>query len=251
VPGLGRRRGARQPGARGAGLGPIGLLNPHLYPLQGRARFNDITSGTNGAYRAGPGYDLCTGLGSPNVANLIAALSGPNPQRLSNISTRASGGTGANIMIAGFVISGAGTAKSILVRGVGPALTRPSASRARSRSPSSASTTPTLHVLIASDTGWGNAPVAGTSAVAASFRQATAADMSSAGAFALPPRSADSAMVLTLPAGNYTVRFRGCGRTRGWRSRRCTSSNVDPQVLTNISARCFVGRAPASRSPGS
>ena len=36
-----------------SGMKPIGLLNPQLYPLQGTAAFNDVTSGTNGAYSAG------------------------------------------------------------------------------------------------------------------------------------------------------------------------------------------------------
>lgn len=61
-----------------AGLKPTGALNPKIYPLLGTGAFNDITSGSNGAYTAGIGYDMLTGLGSPNVANLIAALeSGP------------------------------------------------------------------------------------------------------------------------------------------------------------------------------
>ena len=57
------------------GLGPIGLLGPALYPLHGTRAFNDIASGSNGMYSAGPGYDLCTGLGTPNVAILADALS--------------------------------------------------------------------------------------------------------------------------------------------------------------------------------
>jgi kumamolisin len=61
-----------------ANLPPIGLLGPVLYPLNGTSAFTDITKGTNGAYSAGPGYDLCTGLGSPSVANLIAALAPAN-----------------------------------------------------------------------------------------------------------------------------------------------------------------------------
>jgi len=36
--------------------------------------FRDITSGANGAYRAGPGWDTCTGFGSPDGAKLTAAL---------------------------------------------------------------------------------------------------------------------------------------------------------------------------------
>jgi sugar lactone lactonase YvrE len=58
-----------------AGHGPIGLLGPNIYPLAGTTSFTDITSGSNGAYSAGPGFDLCSGLGSPNVANLASALS--------------------------------------------------------------------------------------------------------------------------------------------------------------------------------
>ena len=60
-----------------AGLGHAGLLGPLLYPLLATSVFTDITSGSNGAYSAGVGYDLCTGLGSPNVSNLIAALTPP------------------------------------------------------------------------------------------------------------------------------------------------------------------------------
>jgi kumamolisin len=54
---------------------PVGLLNPLLYGLAGPALW-DITSGNNGAYRAGPGWDPVTGLGSPNGKRLLAALTG-------------------------------------------------------------------------------------------------------------------------------------------------------------------------------
>lgn len=57
-----------------AGLAPMGLLNRFVYPLIETTSFNDVTSGTNGAYSAGPGYDLCTGVGSPNITNLIAQM---------------------------------------------------------------------------------------------------------------------------------------------------------------------------------
>jgi kumamolisin len=55
-----------------------GFLNPILYTLGGTG-FNDITSGNNddsglGYYDAGPGWDPCTGLGSPDAAALISAL---------------------------------------------------------------------------------------------------------------------------------------------------------------------------------
>jgi len=56
----------------------VGYLNPLLYTPAVTATFHDITVGSNGAplYPAGPGWDPCTGLGSPDGAALLAALSG-------------------------------------------------------------------------------------------------------------------------------------------------------------------------------
>ncbi len=48
-----------------------GFLQPKLYAAAAKAAFRDITSGNNGAYKAGPSWDACTGLGSPNVPNLL------------------------------------------------------------------------------------------------------------------------------------------------------------------------------------
>jgi kumamolisin len=52
---------------------PVGFVNPLLYPDE--SDFNDITQGDNGSYSAGPGWDACTGLGSPDGAEIAAALS--------------------------------------------------------------------------------------------------------------------------------------------------------------------------------
>jgi kumamolisin len=61
--------------ARGnAGKPFLPFLNPLIYPLRGTAAFRDITAGSNGAYSAGAGYDMVTGIGVPNIAALIAAL---------------------------------------------------------------------------------------------------------------------------------------------------------------------------------
>jgi kumamolisin len=56
-----------------AGKPPLSLLSPRLYPLLGSC-FRDVTGGSNGAFDAAAGYDLVTGLGTPDVAALIAAL---------------------------------------------------------------------------------------------------------------------------------------------------------------------------------
>ena len=60
----------------------VGYLNPLLYGQVAATpgTFHDITQGTNdidgtlGAYAAGPGWDPCTGLGSPDGATLLGAL---------------------------------------------------------------------------------------------------------------------------------------------------------------------------------
>jgi kumamolisin len=58
------------------GLGrKIGFINPVLYQLlPSSGALEDITSGNNGDYQAGPGWDPCTGLGVPNGELLLEAL---------------------------------------------------------------------------------------------------------------------------------------------------------------------------------
>jgi kumamolisin len=57
-----------------AGKEPLPFLNPLIYPLAGSC-FRDILTGSNGLYHAKQGYDLVTGLGSPDVQALVKALS--------------------------------------------------------------------------------------------------------------------------------------------------------------------------------
>jgi hypothetical protein len=63
---------------------PIGFANPALYRAGSTAYasdFNDVTIGNNdytgtngGLYPAGPGYDMASGLGTPNAATLASTL---------------------------------------------------------------------------------------------------------------------------------------------------------------------------------
>lgn len=50
----------------------VGFVNPALYGDE--SDFHDITQGNNGAYSAGPGWDACTGLGSPDGLEIAQAL---------------------------------------------------------------------------------------------------------------------------------------------------------------------------------
>jgi kumamolisin len=62
---------ARLNQAKGARLG---FLHNKLYAVAPGRGFRDIVQGDNGAYKAKPGWDACTGLGSPNGEGLREAL---------------------------------------------------------------------------------------------------------------------------------------------------------------------------------
>ncbi len=53
-----------------------GFIQPTIYAAKGKSAFRDITSGNNGSFSAGPGWDACTGLGSPIGTKLISLLGG-------------------------------------------------------------------------------------------------------------------------------------------------------------------------------
>jgi kumamolisin len=53
---------------------PIGFLNPLIYASSIAATFHDITAGDNAGWNAGPGWDPCTGMGSPNGGAMLAAV---------------------------------------------------------------------------------------------------------------------------------------------------------------------------------
>ena len=122
--------------------------------------------------------------------------------RLTNLSTRAMVGTGPNALIPGFVISGAG-AETLLVRADGPSLGQFGVSGFLP--------TPSLTVVdssktaVASNTGWGTDPQSA----------ATTAAGSEVHAFALAAGSSDSAKVISVAPGAYTVPVTGVGDGTG------------------------------------
>jgi kumamolisin len=66
-----------------------GFLQPTIYTAKARSAFRDITSGNNGAFSAGAGWDACTGLGSPNGTALIKLLSGSTASKKATKKTAA------------------------------------------------------------------------------------------------------------------------------------------------------------------
>jgi hypothetical protein len=86
------------------GQPPVGFLNPRLYTIGTGTIyslcFHDITTGNNansgshGKFVAAPGYDLCTGWGTPNGSYLInALLSITNPPPVPQSLTATTAGT--------------------------------------------------------------------------------------------------------------------------------------------------------------
>jgi YVTN family beta-propeller protein len=158
-----------------------------------------VTTLAPGAYTA-----IVSSTGTAAGVALIEVydLSGAAPgQKLLNISTRANAGVAENLLIAGFVVP-PGTAKRVLVRGIGPGLAQFNVTGTLAL--------PTLTLNragaaapVATNTNWS------TSADSAAIRDAAA----SVGAFALANN--DSAVLVTLPPGNYTAQVTGANNATG------------------------------------
>jgi kumamolisin len=56
-----------------------GFINPVIYTSKAKTAFSDITRGNNGSFSAGPGWDACTGLGSPIAPQFIQAVNPGTP----------------------------------------------------------------------------------------------------------------------------------------------------------------------------
>ena len=152
-----------------------------------------------GAYTA---HILTDGAGGVGLAEIYDASVNPNAeyQRLINISTRGDVGTGENILIGGFIVTG-NAPKKVLVRAIGPSLTAFGVGGALAD--------PRLRVfngaaLIAENDNWSAVPAEST---------ATAQAARDTGAFALANGSKDAALILTLAPGAYTAQVSGADGT--------------------------------------
>jgi outer membrane protein assembly factor BamB len=121
---------------------------------------------------------------------------------LINLSTRARVGAGDNVLIPGFVIAGAPL--QVLVRAVGPGLARPPFNVPGTLAQPSM-TLFANGMPVGSNSGWTSGGLKGDLAAAAQL----------SGAFPLVEASADAAMIVTLPPGNYTLHVSGLGNATG------------------------------------
>jgi hypothetical protein len=173
-------------GANSADAAVLVTLPPGPYTVQAKSPANNLAA--TGVVLVEV-YDVTPG----NAA-------GP---KVANVSTRGLVGTGSNVLIAGFVVNGANS-RRILIRGAGPTLSRfgvpgflvdPLISLANQAT----------GAVIRTNDDWSSGEDAGVIAQAAT----------AAGAFPLANGSKDSAMIVMLPPGAYTVTLRGVNNGTG------------------------------------
>ncbi len=173
--------------------------------------------------------------GLPGISPTFTGVAADSPaaaaQRLVNLSTRTTAGTGDRVAIAGFVITGL-ESKSVLIRAVGPTLRNfgVTAPLAAPRLDLMRGGTPTP---IATNTGWTTAANSAELAAAAT----------SSGAFAFSAGSADSALLATLAPGSYTAVVSAADGRAGVSLVEVydLTGAAKPQRLANLSTRALAG----------
>ncbi len=157
-----------------------------------------------------------------------------NPaEALANISTRLKVGTGNNVLIGGFIITGSAP-KTVIIRAMGPSLTAFGVPGALSD--------PNLELhnqagsTIATNDDWRTTQIAGI--ITANQR----ADIQASGL--APTQDVESAILATLSPGNYTAVVRGFGTATGVGLVEVFDLSPDTNGrLANISTRGFVDTA--------
>jgi subtilisin family serine protease/outer membrane protein assembly factor BamB len=140
-----------------------------------------------------------SGSGSAGIALAeLYEIADTGSARLANVSARSQVNTGADVLIAGFTVSG-NAPKRILVRAIGPSLS--------GLGVAGALTDPRLTVFQGAATLDENDNWSGRPALTEAFR--------AVGAFPLSAASRDAALLITLAPGSYTAQVSGVNGTTG------------------------------------
>jgi len=216
----------RKYSSNGSFLGTFGTFNPALNAPRSLAFDRDgnlfIGEFSGRSIRKVAPNGSSTFFFSPDPNTFIGGLAfEPPTAQLTNISTRASVQTGQRVTIAGFIVTGTDP-KQVVVRGLGPTLTQFGVSGVLAD--------PTLDLHDSTGSIQTNNNWKDTQQVAI---QATGL---------APPNDLESAILRTLPPGNYTAIL--AGNNGGTGIGLVEVYDVTPSVfseLTNVSTRGFVG----------
>ena len=148
-----------------------------------------------------------------------------DPPRLANVSARAQIGTGDDVLIGGFIIEG-GAPRELVLRGIGPSLNVGGVPISGALQDPALELEDSSGAVIATNDNWGDSPQKD--------------DISAAGL--APTDSLESAVLITLDPGSYTVILRGKDDSTGIGLVELYDiSEVPNTTLRNLSARGFVG----------
>jgi hypothetical protein len=183
------------------------------------------------------GIDASYGYGMPNPQAALQNNAANGLWELINVSTRAWVGTGSNVAIQGFVVSGSNT-KRVLLRGVGGTLAQQIPGTLAN--PFLTLRNSSGQVLYSNDN-WGTQ----------SNAQEIASVAETYGAFPLTS-SLDAALLVTLPPGLYTAELAGVGGGTGIAMVEAYDVGGNPSagVFANISTRAYVGTGSGITIPG-
>jgi hypothetical protein len=166
--------------------------------------------------------------------------------RLVNIATRASAGTGANVLIAGFVIAGT-QPRSVLVRGIGDQLSQFGVTGVL-RNPYLQLFDAKAKQVASSDNWFAGSDEDGDRNARVAAIQAAEKDV---GAFPLRTDTRDAALIATLAPGSYTAQVSGMVNTTGVALIEVYELGKPSNTrLANLSSRCFVGTGAQILIPG-
>ena len=204
--------------------------------------YTDTSVHAGTSYYYGVAATTANGSSDPSGSILVSPVAPSGNAVLSNISSRALVGTGANVAIPGFVIAGSAP-MTLLIRASGPVLslapfnlqgTLPDPELQLYRSNGDGTST-----LLNSDKGWGgDAQIASTAGAV--------------GAYLWPDAtSADSALIVALQPGAYTANVSGSGGGTGISLVEVyAAQSAGGSSLSNISSRQFVGTQGNVAIPG-
>ncbi len=195
----------------------LGLDHPDDHGQHVDAIMNSVTSN-----RETLSADDISGAQSMYAAPTPTPTPNPSASHFANISTRMDVGTGNNVMIAGFIVSGS-QSKTVIVRALGPTL--------GSYGVANALSDPMLELHDSSGA---------TIATNDDWQTGSQASQISSSGYA-PNNSNESALIATLAAGAYTAIVRGYNNSTGVALVEVYELDTLSTRLSNISTRGQVG----------